>query len=252
MNDIKIQSALQDALEAEIPSTSVQLWQRVKAGVGAGTTRQRKTMNTTLRRITITALVIGILLALLLVTPQGRAFAQRLFQFFTTTEEKSFPLPTEQVMPAPATPTAPAAQLLRVEPVEFAQSTPTAVPDTACTSPAAQATYFCQVKAAEAQAGFDAKEFPKDPKGMTFSAVTLTSGEIAMEYVVKTGGGYLHLRQGITDFPDPESTWGKIPSDAVEQVTVNGQYAEYVSGVFAIYPNATEAVWEPGGRLSLA
>jgi len=252
MRNTKIQSALQDALEAEIPSTGVHLWQRVKAGVAAGTTRQRKTMNTTLRRIAVTALLISSLLALVLVTPQGRAFAQRLFQFFTTTEEKSFPLSTEQVLPAPATPTSPPAQLLQVEPAEFAQSTPTDVPDTSCTSPASQSTYFCQVKAAEAQAGFDAKEFLNDPKGMRFSAVTSTSGEINMEFVVTTGGGYLHLRQGVTDFPDPETTWGKVPSDAVEEVTVNGLYAEVVSGGFAVYPNATEAVWEPGGRLSLA
>jgi hypothetical protein len=209
-------------------------------------------MNTTLRRITITALVIGILLALLLVTPQGRAFAQRLFQFFTTTEEKSFLLPTEQVMPAPATQTAPAAQLLQLEPAGLAQTTPTAVPDTDCTSPASQSTYFCQVQAAEAQAGFDAKEFPNNPKGMTFSAVTSTSGEIAMEFVVTTGGGYLYLRQGVTEFPNAENAWGKVPSDAVERVTINGQYAEFVSGGFIAYADATEAVWESGGRLTLA
>jgi hypothetical protein len=38
----------------------------------------------------------------------------------------------------------------------------------------------------------------------------------------------------------------------VEQVTVNGQYAEIASGTYVVYPNATAAVWEPGGQLSLA
>lgn len=73
-----------------------------------------------------------------------------------------------------------------------------------------------------------------------------------MEFMVTTGGGYLHLRQGVADFLDPERTWGKVPSDAVEQVMVNGRYAEIVSGTFVVYPNANEAVWEPGGQLSLA
>jgi hypothetical protein len=254
MDNTKIRSALQDALEVEIPSTSLHLWPRVKAGFAAGTIPQGKNMNTTLRRIALTALVISALLALVLVTPQGRALAQRLVQFFTTTEEKSFPLPTEQVLPAPATPTPLPAKILPLEPVESNPSAPTAVPDTVCITPASQGTYFCQVKAAEAQAGFNAKEFPNDPKGMKFSTVTYTpsTGEISMEFVVTTSGGYLHLRQGVSDFPDPESTWGKVPSDAVEQITVNGRYAEMVSGGFVVYPNATEAVWEPGGRLSLA
>lgn len=254
MDNTKIRSALQDALEAEIPSTSLHLWPRVKAGFAAGTIPQGKNMHTTLRRIALTALIISALLALFLVTPPGRAFAQRLVQFFTTTEEKSFPLPTEQVLPAPATPTPPPAKILPLEPAGSNPSTPTAVPDTTCNTPASKSTYFCQVKAAEAQAGFNAKEFPNDPKGMKFSKVTYTSstGEISMEFMVTTGGGYLHLRQGVADFLDPERTWGKVPSDAVEQVMVNGRYAEIVSGTFVVYPNANEAVWEPGGQLSLA
>ncbi len=73
-----------------------------------------------------------------------------------------------------------------------------------------------------------------------------------MEFVVTSGGGYLNLRQGISDFPDPKNTWGKVPSDAVEQVSVNGLYAEIASGTFVVYPNATLAVWEPGGQLGLA
>lgn len=254
MDNTKIRSALQDALEAEIPSMSLHLWPRVKAGFAAGTIPQGKNMNTTLRRIAITALIISALLALFLVTPPGRAFAQRLVQFFTTTEEKSFPLPTEQVVPAPSTPTPPPAKIMPLEPAGSNPSTPTTTPDTAYNTPTSKSTYDSQVKAAEAQAGFNAKEFSNDPKGMKFSKVTYTpsTGEIRMEFVVTTGGGYLYLRQGISDFPDPESIWGKVPSDAVEQVSVSGLYAEIVSGAFVVYPNATAAVWEPGGQLSLA
>ena len=69
-------------------------------------------MNTTRRGLTFAALAISILLAMVLITPQGRAFAHRMFQFFTTTDERSFPIPTDQVSPAPETPTPPPAQVL--------------------------------------------------------------------------------------------------------------------------------------------
>jgi hypothetical protein len=254
VDDKKIQSALQDALEAEIPSKSVHLWPRVKAAFATENTQHGIKMNTTLRYIAFTALAISILLAIVLVTPQGRAFSQRMVQYFVVTEEKSFPIPTDEVFPVPETPTPPPTQLLPLQPALSGQAMPTTTPDAACSSAAAQSIHICQVKAAEAQAGFNAKEFLYDPKGMKFSAVTFTpsTGEINFEYVVTTGGGYLYLRQGISDFPDPKNTWGKVPSDAVEQVSVNGLYAEVASGTFVVYPNATLAVWEPGGLLSLA
>ena len=207
MDDTKIQSALQDALEAEIPSTRVRLWPRVKAGFGAGTKPQGKNMNTHLRRFALATFAISILLALLLATPQGQAFAQRVVQFFTVTEEKSFPIPTNQVIPAPATPTPPPALVLPVEPAQSTQPTTTPITDIACKSSDSQRTYFCQVKAVEAQAGFNAKEFLHDPKGMKFSTVTYlpATDEIDMEFVVTTGGGYLYQRQGRSDTSEQAS-----------------------------------------------
>jgi hypothetical protein len=195
-------------------------------------------------------------LTVLFVTPQGHAFAQRIFLFFTVTEEKSFPIPTEQVYSIPSTESPVPSYILPLQPVE-ASTEPAKSPellDQSCTSPESKSGYFCQIKAVEARAGFDAKEFLYDPRGMKFSAAVFVpvTGEIRTEFVVITGGGYLYLRQGETDFPIQTDTWGKVPSDAVEQVLVNGQYAEIASGTFVVYPNATSAVWEPGGQLSLA
>ncbi|HAE58331.1 MAG TPA: hypothetical protein DCG54_02185, partial [Anaerolineae bacterium] len=178
----------------------------------------------------------------------------KMFLFFAVTNEKSFPIPTDQSFPIPATPTSPGAQLLPLEPVRVSQPTSTATPDATCSTPASKTGHFCQVRAAEAQAGFDAREFLYDPKGLKFSSAEFIpeTGEIRMEFVVITGGGYLHLRQGVAGFPMQTDNWGKVPSDAVEQVEVNGLYAEIASGTYVVYPGATSAVWEPGGQLSLA
>ena len=91
-----------------------------------------------------------------------------------------------------------------------------------------------------------------DRKGMKFSKVTFDPDQqvFETEFIVISGGGYLYLRQGNGDFL-AGSEWNKAPADAIEQVMVNGNYAELVSGGFVVYPNATSAVWEPGGSLVL-
>lgn len=253
MNTQKIQSALQEALEEKIPSKNVHLWPRVQAGLIAGKRSQgNQKMKPSRQRLLMISLAITALLVMALLTPPGRTLAQRVFQFFTVTDQKSFPIPTEQVLPAPPTSTSPAAQVLPLQPAPAAALQPTAIP-TDCSAPAARASYACQVQAAESQADFNAREFPADPQGMTFSSATSAGGaEIDMEFGVTGGGGYLYLRQGLGALPQQASLWGQVPADAVQQVTVNGQYAELVEGGYIVYPNATQAVWEPGGRITLA
>ena len=252
MDKQKLHSALQDALEDEIPSGEVHLWPRVKAGFVAGNAKPGEKMTPTRKRLAFAALALVVLLAMVSITPMGRAFAQKMFLFFAVTNEKSFPIPTDQSFPVPATPTPPAAQFLPLSPVQVSQ--PTATSDATCSTPASKAGHFCQVRAAEAQAGFDAREFMYDPKGLKFSIAEFIpeTGEIRMEFVVITSGGYLYLRQGVAGFPMQTDNWGKVPSDAVEQVEVNGLYAEIASGMYVVYPGAKSAVWESGGQLSLA
>jgi hypothetical protein len=199
------------------------------------------------------AFAILLVCVLLFSTPGGRAFAQRLFVFFTVTDEKSFPIPTEHVFSVPPTQTPVPTYILPLEPVEPVPSTQTPQPPAgSCTSPEAQSGYFCQIQAVEAQAGFDAKEIPYDPKGMKFlqAAFNPTTKAVDMEFVVITGGGSLYLSQGVGEFPSANK-WGEVPTEGIKQVTVNGQYAELVSGTFVVYPNSTQAVWQPGGLLRL-
>lgn len=256
-----VKPVLEDALEEKNPSSQINLWPGVRARLVARRTilaQQGERMNITkprrLQHVMLTALMIILLIAIALVTPQGRAFAQRIFLFFTVTEEKSYPIPTEQVLSIPPTETPVPTYILSLEPIgPVATLTPSPqLPGPSCTSPDSQSSYFCQIKAAESQAGFDAKELPLDPKGMKFSKAGFDSNRkaINMEFTVITGGGYLYLVQGVGDFP-PQAKWGEVPADGIKQVTVNGQYAEFVSGTFVVYPNSQQAVWQPGGQLRL-
>mgnify|MGYP001141105946 CR=1 FL=1 len=116
MDSKNIKSILQDVLEDEMPVTEIDLLPAVQSRLVAGkksSLRQGETMNQTrMRQLAYSVLAFVTLLAITLATPQGRAFAQKMFQFFAITDEKSFPLPTEMVFPVPETPTKPPAQLL--------------------------------------------------------------------------------------------------------------------------------------------
>ena len=56
-------------------------------------------------RSVVTVLALALVFSILLITPQGRAFAQTLFRFFSTAESESFPLPDEELNLYDDTPT---------------------------------------------------------------------------------------------------------------------------------------------------
>src|SRR5512147_1892 len=105
MDRKKVQSILQDAVEHKIPSSQIDLLPNVKARLVAGTNQQGEKMNSTIsrpmRRIALATLTVGSLLAMALVTPQGRAFAQSVLQFFRRSESNVLPLPADLAVSTP-------------------------------------------------------------------------------------------------------------------------------------------------------
>jgi len=98
MDKRTIQSILQDALEEQIPSAEIDLWRAVEQGLVAGLSQQGEKMKTTQpRRVSRAALItlgIAALLALALITPQGRALAQTILRFFIHAESDTLVVPT--------------------------------------------------------------------------------------------------------------------------------------------------------------
>jgi Domain of unknown function (DUF4367) len=265
MKKEKLNSVLSNLAEKSIPSAEIDLWPVIQNSINKsnwhktkGDTIMNKTIarHNVLRLTTVVVFILLVVLGIVFATPQGRAFAQKVFLFFNTTNDKSFALPTDQ-LPAFAPPNTPAPEpvkLIALEPYQVSkQGEPTQPVYTSCISAASQTEYYCQIKAVESKAGFDVKEFPYDPKGTEFSQVTYNAdiNQVTTEYVVQTGGGYLYLRQGVNEFLPGEDQWSKVPSDSVEQVTVNGNYGEIAIGTYIVYPGATSAEWVPGGQLSL-
>jgi hypothetical protein len=103
MDNKEIQSIIQDAVEDKIPSSQIDLWQTVKASLVEKQYQQGVKMNTIksrrVLRLAFTTLTVAILLALTFLTPQGRAFAQNILQFFVRADQDRYPLQAWQMTP---------------------------------------------------------------------------------------------------------------------------------------------------------
>jgi hypothetical protein len=214
MDKRTVQASLQDELEKEIPSADVHLWQAVKANLVAGKTfQQGEKMNSTnsqrVRRVTVAVLAVIVFLAVALVTPDGRAFAQSILQFFTRAETNSFPI--DVIEPNPLTLTAgPPASLITI-------------------------------REAEIRAGFDVAELPIVPAGFNYLGARMYRDAVSIEYEALGGGGNLILMQSQDGFV--QSDWDKVPTESIVPVKIGETDAEFVQGTFVVYPGETSAKW---------
>jgi hypothetical protein len=230
-NDLK--SILADIAEEALPGSDIDLLPAITKNLAAEP-RQNETSKASphqtflARRTLLVMLALSLAFAVLLITPQGRAFAQRLFSFFSAAESESFPLPDEQINLYVDTPTLAPTFVLVLETVSVSDSEPIeATPDPIPT--------------------FDAREFLEVPRGYAFVDVQSnpTLHSMTINYQVVEGGGYLTLSQGIGVMQESSSNWGEVPANAVEQISVGSHYGEFVRGQFVVYPGATSATWEP-------
>ena len=223
MDDKKIQSILQDALEEEIPSSEIRLWPGIRASLVAGkntSNQQGEKMNSTqprrLQRVTFTVLLMAVLAAIAFITPQGRAFAQEILQFFSRAESNSFPLSPSQI---PGD--------------DPSASVPTAEPPASLVS----------VQQAELQAGFDTAELPSTPAGFEYLGARVYGNAIHLEYEAQGGGGNLIITQSKDGFI--QSDWDQVPTEAIVPVNIGGLDGEFAQGTFVVPAGATSATWNP-------
>jgi hypothetical protein len=221
MDHRKIRSILQDALEEEIPPSQVQLWPAVKASLVAGKhpLQQGENMNTRphrIPRLAFAILVTVALLAVALVTPQGRTLAQSVLQFFMRAESTTFSLQPSQTMTG-----------------QGDSSAPTAEPPAPLVS----------VSEAEAQAGFDVAELPYVPDGFAYLGARLYGDAVHIEYETQDRGGHLIITQSQGGFV--QSDWDRVPAHAIVPVKIGERDGEFARGMFVVYAGETTARWNP-------
>ena len=211
MDRKNIQSILKDAVEHEVPSSTIDLLSNVKERLVAGTNQQGEKMNPTnsrrMSRVALAGLAVLAFVAAAFITPQGRAFAQSILQFFRRSESNVLPLPTELIVLTPA------------------EGEPTALPPSPMMS----------VEEAERLAGFDAQELPVVPDGLDYLGAMATPGSISIQYEVRGGGTALVINESPNGFV--QSEWDQAPAEATSQVLVGDVDGEIVKGMYVVYPN---------------
>lgn len=220
MDRKKAQSILKDAVEHEVPPSTIDLLPNVKERLVAGINQQGEKMNSTnprrMSRVALASLGVLALLAMAFITPQGRALAQSLLQFFRRSESNVLPLPTELVAPTSS------------------EGEPTALPPSPLMS----------VEYAERVAGFDAYELPVVPDGFEYLGAMAIQGSISIQYDARGGGGALIINESPSGFV--QSEWDRAPADAISQVMVGELEAEIVHGTYVVYPSdPNTAQWNP-------
>ena len=219
MDNKEIKSILQDALEEQIPASQVNLLPAVQARLVArkqSLVQQGENMNKTRnRKLALSAMTIVALLAVILTTPQGRAFAQSVLHLFTRAESDTLPLQPWQIPPS-----------------EVVQADATALPPS---------QLITIISDAERLAGFDAAELASTPDGFTFLGARLYGNAISLEYEAQGGGGNLIIMQSHDGFI--QSDWDKVPTEAIIPVKIGEVDGEFVQGTFVVSTGDTSATW---------
>ena len=226
MDSRNIRSVLQDALEDEIPSSKINLWPAIKADLAAGKHRvlQGENMNTVksnrMPRLAYAMAVMIALMAVALVTPQGRSFAQGIVQFFTRAESNTFLLSASQIATS---------------------ETDIAAPTVAAPAPLTSAAEAGKL------AGFQPYELPSVPDGFTYLGARLYGSAVSIEYEAQGGGGNLIIMQSTAGVY--QSSWDQVPAEAVVPVKIGQLDGEFAQGAFVVYAGDSAATWNPDAQI---
>jgi hypothetical protein len=205
------------------------------------------------------AMTVLLLIAGLLISPQGRAWAQQVFQFFSRINAQTVEIPESQ------------SKLLMEEGPNISYDLPlvplfipTVAPEMAvlpgCGTAEEEQSYHCRVALAESQLGFDLKELPVTPQNWKFDSLDfdITSKQARISYTVdpnSPASGSFLLIQGVGDIPSTfaGTLWEAVPADKVEPVKVGGYDGEYVKGSFTFSAPADKTLtWSDSYRHRLA
>lgn len=236
------QQIFQNALEKERLPSEPELWPAVKERLVARNHplfQQGQKMTPNLyRRTAFAALGLALTLVILLITPQGQAFAKNLFNFFTHTESDTISVQTAAPQTwVDVTPGVPA---------------PTATPLPSDASFAECGSYdapTCSIETIRGKVNFTVKEIGALPADVFFVGATGSPEQVQLSYR-KTDRSL-----GLMLFVEPWDQQQITPSTSVgasaviEKAQVGSHAGEYVRGSFDTSAGDTPAVWKEDSGL---
>jgi hypothetical protein len=194
-------------------------------------------------------MVVVVILAALAATPQGRAWAQEMVQFFRKVNFTSIPV-SSQEQEWMNTPTKMID--LPLVPLFLPTSTPDMLSLQECQPPQDIQSYACQIAFTESKLGFNLKEFPKTLDGWIFKSVTfdaaLQSATIIYSHYTEHGSEFI-FKQGFGQFPNSYGNWSLVPAEKVETVQIGSYQGEYVLGSFSLRDGDNAWRWDTEGDI---
>lgn len=238
-----IQSILAQLAEEAIQPEKIDLWPVLQKRLAEKEQHSRPGSISAANRLapkkrivfTVVCTLILFFAGILLITPQGRTFAQNILRYFIRVEGNEIPLPT----PVP----------VHLIPVSRDISQPTHTPaatihpafyDRCGEGPNAR----CSLDEIRAMVDFPVQGLVEIPAGMSFIGATGGPSEIVLTYRSDDPLCVITLSQGKTD-PAAETGWLIAGEAAVETVQIGNAEAEYLQGGWFSYGGDKTARWDP-------
>jgi len=212
----------------------------------------REIKNKSRLKLTV-AMFVLLIITTFTVTPQGRAWAQEVMQFFRKINSATVQLSDEQTKQMYEINTQ---YDLPLVPVFVPTVSPEMAAIAGCETPQKSQSYRCQIALAESKLGFDLKELPEKPIDWEFKSIyfniDLDIAVISYDLDVKrtdyTSASSLVLTQGISSTLNSSNLygnnpWDAVPVDKVEPISIGTHKGEYIKGRFYGVPDTNMLRW---------
>jgi hypothetical protein len=242
------ESRIEELLGKFQPLPSESFHQKIKHAAWRTASLQSPVKNANNHRVRLVlAMTVLFMIAGLLISPQGRAWAQQVFHFFTRINAQTVEIPESysKLMEESAN----ISYDLPLVPLFIPTVSPKMAALPGCETPEEAQSYRCRVALAESQVGFNLKELPATPENWKFESLyfNAASKQAMISYIVdknSPASGSFLLTQGVGDFPTKFANvlWEAVPANKVEPVKVGKYDGEYVKGSFGTPADKT-LVW---------
>lgn len=226
MNEEHMRSILRHLTEQKAPQAEIDLWPKIETRIKTGAlteTRgfQMKTRQQRNTRLAAAAALAVVLAGILFFTSaQGQVWAQSLLRFFTRSESDQLPLQSWQLTPQPRS----------ADPTDDPASILSANPD---------------IEDVQRKAGFDILIPAWIPESFEFAGASIDQEQKIVRIFYRTFmTNGLGIRQERIPSTDTCELCAEVGAGAaVEEVSIDGNYGEYVVGVWKLTDDGP--VWEP-------
>jgi hypothetical protein len=225
MNEKQLSRVMAHLAEELVPANGIDLWSAIQHRLALNTASTHRGRDTTVQtkafRLAAFAVAALLFAALLLITPQGRIWAQEVTHFFSRAASDALPLQTWQRAPLP-----------------------TSGPGDATPDPASILSAHQTVQEVEQQSGFDLHEPAWLPAHLTFVGATFEQDHSIARifYRQDETNGLVLKEESFTRTEDCALCNTVGASAEVKSVLIGQVMGEYVEGVWKLTENGP--VWE--------